>query len=562
MRGGGAPATARRAACFHRLCPYPGWSPARPRLYFRRLLGLAALVGLPVGRPVTATPQVRDRRVCRHSRTPLSANPRRRPTSSVYRPVLAPRGAYLAHRGALAARPVEYTQRCRGRPGGRRCGASPARRAARCRRRTRREPADLIRPSEHPGRVHRARCERLARRHAEHRAGERHHDGKRVAERASGIEIGRERHDRPAVDQRPGGRLRAAQVERRHREQHGADIACGERGDAGRTGCLEVVDRPRAELDRERDRARLGELVAVQPGDEAVARSPPRRYRSACSAEKAPRSRKTSACSAQPRAPRGSTSATAKSEILVGRAELGRHRVRSEIGRDRRDRVRARHSPKARELGLDGRGRSPTCPRPSSCRRRPSIPGGQRSRRPRRPRPGRGWPRRWRGSRRPTRGCARSRRPGRAGRTHPPGRRRTPGACGSRRGPGSRRPHRTPPVSRPPCARATSSGGPTAAIRPSTIAIEAGAVTSIRPRSEPRSGASHPAGDAAAVSPARRRLGPGLRRGHTPGSGRPRGVRTRRCTATARPRPAPHPSSTASGRRRGSRPGFRACRRS
>ena len=39
--------------------------------------------------------------------------------------------------------------------------------------------------------------------------------------------------------------------------------------DAVGAGRLEVVDRPRAELDGERDRARLGELVAVEAEREA-----------------------------------------------------------------------------------------------------------------------------------------------------------------------------------------------------------------------------------------------------------------------------------------------------
>ena len=60
-------------------------------------------------------------------------------------------------------------------------------------------------------------------------------------------------------------RHRTAEEKRARRQQHAGDIAPCERADAGGARRLEVVDRARAELERERDRAALRELVAVQP---------------------------------------------------------------------------------------------------------------------------------------------------------------------------------------------------------------------------------------------------------------------------------------------------------
>src|SRR5438270_14044233 len=48
------------------------------------------------------------------------------------------------------------------------------------------------------------------------------------------------------------------------RQENRDDIGGGERIDPFRTRRLEMVDGPRAELDRQRDRAELGELVAVE----------------------------------------------------------------------------------------------------------------------------------------------------------------------------------------------------------------------------------------------------------------------------------------------------------
>ena len=71
------------------------------------------------------------------------------------------------------------------------------------------------------------------------------------------------------VDERSSGRHGPVQEERARREQHADDVTGGERRDPLGPGRLEVVDRARAELDREGDRPRLRELVAVQAEGEA-----------------------------------------------------------------------------------------------------------------------------------------------------------------------------------------------------------------------------------------------------------------------------------------------------
>ena len=116
--------------------------------------------------------------------------------------------------------------------------------------------------------VHGARRERLLGSEAELRAGERADDREALAVGAAGVEVRRERDRRARVGERAAGRHRAVQVERGDREQHADDVARGQRRDALRARGLEVVDRARAELDRQPDRADLVELVAVEPQGE------------------------------------------------------------------------------------------------------------------------------------------------------------------------------------------------------------------------------------------------------------------------------------------------------
>src|SRR5207248_5639017 len=96
------------------------------------------------------------------------------------------------------------------------------------------------------------------------------HERKALAERAAGVEVGRERDHGSGVDERAGGRHRPAEEERTRREEHRGDVARRKHPDALGPGGLEMVDGARAELDRERYRTELRELVAVEAELEPV----------------------------------------------------------------------------------------------------------------------------------------------------------------------------------------------------------------------------------------------------------------------------------------------------
>ena len=85
-----------------------------------------------------------------------------------------------------------------------------------------------------------------------------------LAKGAAGVEVGRERDSRAGVDERPCWRHRPREEERARGEHHADHVARGERAHAVWTSCLEVIDRPRSELDRDLDRPLLRELVPVQ----------------------------------------------------------------------------------------------------------------------------------------------------------------------------------------------------------------------------------------------------------------------------------------------------------
>ena len=124
-------------------------------------------------------------------------------------------------------------------------------------------------------------------------------------------------------------------------------LACRERPNASWPRRLEVVDRARAELDRQRHRASLGELVGVQAQREA---------RVAAGLEVTPGLRRLEGAFLDEDVrrrgePRGFREHLGQDEveIRVGVAKLRRHRVRAEPRRDtalRRDRAQRR------ELGL------------------------------------------------------------------------------------------------------------------------------------------------------------------------------------------------------------------
>jgi hypothetical protein len=165
-----------------------------------------------------------------------------------------------------------------------------------------------------------------------------------LAERAARIEVGRERDGAPAsTSARAGGIGRSRKRALAGSRTPTTSLAASAR--AGLARRLEVVDRPGAELDRERDRSELVELIAVQPqretrvttGLEVAAR---------LSTVNAPSSTNTSAASASAR-PRARPRQH-EVEVSVRVLELRRHSVRAEPRRHAAGAERAQR----RELGL------------------------------------------------------------------------------------------------------------------------------------------------------------------------------------------------------------------
>src|SRR5207249_4483809 len=103
------------------------------------------------------------------------------------------------------------------------------------------------------------------------RARQRADERQALAERAAGVEVGRERNGCARVGELTGWWHRTAEEERARGQEHADDVALRERTHPVGTGRLEMVDRSRPELDRERYRARLRELVAVEAQLEAGA---------------------------------------------------------------------------------------------------------------------------------------------------------------------------------------------------------------------------------------------------------------------------------------------------
>src|SRR6185312_14016961 len=126
------------------------------------------------------------------------------------------------------------------------------------------EPTDTVRAAEHVRRVDCARGECFRGTHVHLRAGERAHDRQALAEGAPRVEVGREYDDGTLVDQRARVRHRAAEEERRDREQHGGDVGPREVARAFLAGRLEVVDAHRTEVDRKRHASAFRELVRVE----------------------------------------------------------------------------------------------------------------------------------------------------------------------------------------------------------------------------------------------------------------------------------------------------------
>ena len=256
------------------------------------------------------------------------------------------------------------------RRGGRRGAASQARRGARGRRGSR---ARAGRGRAARGRVRRSRCTpRAPPRESRPSCVQAsvQYDRKALAERAAGVEVGRERDRRAGVDERAAGRHRAAQDRARRPEQH-AVTSLGRAPRRLRARSLEVVDGARAELDRQRDRADLGELVAVEAQSETRA-AQASRYRRACSTSNVPRSRNTSAAAAIPRPLAGPPPAPSRRSVRPG-CSGGTACAPSHVGTPP-----APRSPQRRELRVVVEAVAALRPRTSSCRARASRPGDAR----------------------------------------------------------------------------------------------------------------------------------------------------------------------------------------
>src|SRR5207248_4593368 len=114
---------------------------------------------------------------------------------------------------------------------------------------------------------------------------------------------------------------RAAEEEGAHRQEDADDRARREHPDAGVARRLKVIDGAGAELDRERNRSLLGELVPVEAQSEP--RGPARLEVAASLVDvEGPSSRKTSAATAS-RAACGSTSASANSRYAAALLNSG-----------------------------------------------------------------------------------------------------------------------------------------------------------------------------------------------------------------------------------------------
>ena len=111
--------------------------------------------------------------------------------------------------------------------------------------------------------------------------------------------------------------------------------------------CLEMVDRPRAELDRQRDRPLLGELIAVHPKCETGG---PAGFEVTASLVDVERSLlEEDVCGDREVRRLGQDFGKRKVEIGIGVGELRWHRMGAEPGRDPADLT---NRPQRRELRL------------------------------------------------------------------------------------------------------------------------------------------------------------------------------------------------------------------
>src|SRR5438067_1475020 len=142
----------------------------------------------------------------------------------------------------------------------------------------RRQPSEPIGTTEDESGVDRAGGERLRGRKVKLRRGERADERQALAKGTARIEVRSEGNRRTRIDESARGRHRPVEEEGARGEKHADDVARRQRAYAFLPCRLEVVDGTRAELDRERNRSLLGELVAVPPEARVartVARMPP-----------------------------------------------------------------------------------------------------------------------------------------------------------------------------------------------------------------------------------------------------------------------------------------------
>jgi hypothetical protein len=166
----------------------------------------------------------------------------------------------------------------------------------------------------------------------EQRARQGADDREALAKRAPGIEVRRQGDRRARVDHRPRLRHRTVEEERARREHDADHVARGKGGDARLARRFEMVDRPRADFDRERYGAELCELVAVQaqcqpclPAGSQIAACLPDVERAALDED---------VCGFGDPRRRRQDLREQKVEVLVGVVELRRHRVRAQEGRN------------------------------------------------------------------------------------------------------------------------------------------------------------------------------------------------------------------------------------
>src|SRR5918995_2981531 len=132
-----------------------------------------------------------------------------------------------------------------------------------------REPADVF-GAEHVRRVGRAGAEGFCWREPEAGACQVHHQRQRLAERASGVEVRGERQDRSLVGQEAGRREGQVEEESARGEKYGRNVAPRQQESRFMLRSFQVVYAAGAELEGQRDRTPLGELVRMQAEREPV----------------------------------------------------------------------------------------------------------------------------------------------------------------------------------------------------------------------------------------------------------------------------------------------------